>query len=414
MRNPKTSAIETLCLRLEKLAHQLPHRPASQRAHKFRQLTPGIHKILDHSSADEAMKVLVKATYAVAAIINTGHLDAHGHSDLSHAYRRLMQRNVTRCVPFGQSDFIDHIAQTLRTDKCGFIPLITPILPYLLPSQLKQLDQALKQPPVPASDPYHGFARVTRRDMRRTIAFLLGDSTRYFEINAQCGTDDPVMTSRVLLAAGNPQEAMRTLNTAMLGRRASPQTDRLRADILAKEGATDMAQDVRLSCFRRYLCADALRDYLKQVPDFDDIQAEYDALAFAADFPDPCASVRFFLRYDRPALAADRILSEPDAWATVDHWGQDDAAEELAPHHPLAASILLRGRTTQIMREDAKELFHEARSHLKVLRSLARQAEADNRRPGGYEQHAIWFANLRDRMPECRFFLKKTDLCDAA
>jgi hypothetical protein len=156
-------------------------------------------------------------------------------------------------------------------------------------------------------------------------------------------------------------------------------------------------------CFQRDLCADALRDYVRQAPDFEDIIAEEAALTFAATFPEPRRSVRFFLRYDRPDLAAERVLAEADVWSELDTWGQDHAAADLAPHQPLAASILLRGLIIRILTERDRTAFRQARRHLKQLGAMAILADPDNRRPVLYQPHALWMASLRERMISCGF-----------
>lgn len=404
----------SLVQRLQALAHHLPHRPARQRARRFIQMSPKIETALARATSREALVVLANACQTVSAIVNTGHLDQDDHSSLSHAFTRLIERNIVRLESRDVTKLLHKICPFLQEDRCGFLQMLNPLLPYLDQSQLKILEQPLCGNPLDASDPYHAQASLDRLHLRRTIASMSGDTALYFTLNAKCPSDDQLMTSRILLEAGRPQEAMQWLDHGMIDRRAFSRSDRLRADILAAQGNEVMAQDLRLFCFRRGLCAHALRDYLKQLPDFDDILAEEDALRFAAGFADQRRSVRFFLDYGRPDLAADRILAEPRLWTAVDTWGQDDAAEDLAPTHPLPASILLRGRVLRILIEDDREMFREARRHLKVLGDLATRAEADNRRPPGYEPHAVWLADLRERMFNSGVFQPKKRNRDAA
>jgi hypothetical protein len=159
----------------------------------------------------------------------------------------------------------------------------------------------------------------------------------------------------------------------------------------------------KLLTFCRDLCADALRDYLRQIPDFDDILVEEEALAYAATIPDPRRAVRFFLRYGRPDLAAERVMAEVHTWSEVDTWGQDEAAAELAWHQPLAASLLLRGLVSRILLERDRALFRQARRHLKQLAAIAVLADTDERRPAQYKPHAIWIEDQRERMRSCGF-----------
>lgn len=398
MSNSRPNTRSRVTRHLETLKHNAPHRPVGHRAQRFIDLAPEIDAAFERTGPTEAVDLLAAATQTAAAIINTGLLDRDDHSDLARMVMRLLEKNITRLGSSEVSAFIDRIAPTLRADRCGFVSLMAPILPYLSRSQLKHLDRVLRKPPVFATDPFHAPACRDRLHLRRKIACLVGDSALYFDIDARCVAKDPVMTGRVLLSAGRAEEAMRALNRAMIGRRASPRSDRLRADILAAQGATERAQDLRLSCFHRDLCAEALRDHLRQAPDFDDIIAEENALAFARDFPEPRRSVQFFLRYGRPDLAAERVLAEAHAWSAVDTWEQDDAAADLVPHHPLAGSVLLRGLVIRILVEQDRAMFRQARRHLKQLSAMAAIADADARRPAYYEPHVVWRAGLRERM----------------
>ncbi len=388
---------------LETLRHNVPHRPGGQRAQRFIDLAPDIHAMCERAAPVEMTDLLVEVSQTAAAIINTGLLYSNDHADLARSVMRILDRNIGRLESSALTEFIACISATLRSDCRGFVSLLEPIIPHLSPPQLRCLDRALRKVPVRASDPYHDFARSSRLALRRKIASRSGDSAHYFAINDQCALDDPLMTGRVLLAAGRPEDALRVIADGWIGRRASPLSDRLRADIFVAQGQTGMAQDLRLSCFHRDLCADTLRDYLSHLPDFDDILAEEEALAFAAAFPEPRRSVRFFLRYNRPDLAASRVMAELHVWSEVDTWGQDDAAAELAPHQPLAASVLLRGLVTRIFIERDRTSFRQARRHLKQLAAIAVLADIHECRPAQYKRHAIWIEDERERMLRCGF-----------
>jgi hypothetical protein len=403
MSDPTSHTRPRIIQHLTILRHNVPHRPGRQRALRFIDLATEIHASCEPAAPFEIMDLLGEASQSAAAIINTGLLCSDDKAALARSVMQILEKNIARLGTCELTAFIARISPALRADRCGFVSLIEPIVSHLGRSQLRYLDRALRKTPVRASDPYHNLARASRLELRRKIAWLSGDTALYFDINAQCAVDDPIMTGRVLLAADSPEDAMRTLADGRIGRRASPLSDRLQADILAAQGATGMAQDLRLSCFHRDLCADALRDYLRQVPDFDDILAENDALSYAATFPEPRLSVRFFLRYNRPDLAAARVMADVDTWSEVDTWDQDDAAADLAPQQPLAASILLRGLVTRIMLEKDLTSFRQARRYLKQLGAMAILADADNRRPAQYKPHALWIEDLHERMIRCGF-----------
>jgi hypothetical protein len=239
---------------LETLRHNVPHRPGGRRAQRFPDLAPEIHARCERAAPVEMLDLLVEVSRTAAAIINTGLLYSDDHAALARSVMRILETNIRRLGSSELTEFMKRISPALRSDCRGFVSLLEPILPHLSPPQLRYLERALRKPPVRASDPYHDFARSSRLNLRRKIASFSGDTVLYFAINDQCAVDDPILTARVLLAAGRPADAMRMLADGWTGRRASPLSDRLQADILAAQGATEMAQDLRLSCFCRKRC----------------------------------------------------------------------------------------------------------------------------------------------------------------
>lgn len=414
MSPPTTPANAKIIFHLNLLKNNVSHRPPRERALRFIKMEPQIYASLQSAGPDETLDLLAHFTDSLAGIMSAGQLTSDDRASLSRAFIRLMERNIGRLGSVALTAFLDRIATALRADHNGFLPLMTLLLPHLDDAQLKNLDQVLHNNPVPATNPYHERAGIDRLQLRREIAYFVGDTDLFFTLDAACPTEDPFLTARMLLKDGRPIEALRRLDNAMRGLRASSRSDRMRADIEDALGRDALAQDLRLSSFRRDLCAHALRGYLKKLPDFDDILAEEKALSYAFNFPDPPRSVLFFLKYSRLDLAAERVLADPDRWTAVDHWGQDDAAEDLAPHWPRAASILLRGRITRILVEKDRYLFRDARKHLKDLRAMAPLADADNRHSGRYDPHAAWLAGLREQMFTSGFLRSEAGFMDAA
>jgi hypothetical protein len=414
MPNPKTPSNSRIIFRLNLVKNNVPYCPPRQRALRFIRAAQNIHVALQSAGPDETLDLLSHSTDTLAAIMNHGQLTSDDQSSLSYAFIRLMKKNIYRLGSAALTTYLARIAPALQADYKGFVPLMDFVLPHLDDAQLKNLDRILRHNPSPASNPYHDCAGIDRLQLRRKIAYFIGDMDLFVKLDVACQTDAPFLTARMLLKVGRPIEALDKLEEAMTGMSASSRSDRLRAEIQDALGEKALAQDLRISSFRRDLCAHALRDYLKRLPNFDDILAEEEALTYAATFPDTPRSVLFFLAYGRPDLAAGRVLEDPDRWTAVDHWGQDHAAEDLAPEWPRAASILLRGRITRILLEKYRYLFPEARNHLKDLSALATLADADDRHPGHYDPHAVWLAGQRELMFTAGFFRSEARFLDAA
>lgn len=102
------------------------------------------------------------------------------------------------------------------------------------------------------------------------------------------------------------------------------------------------AQDHRWACFEDTLNDVLLREHLKLLDDFDDVEAEERAKAYAADFPDFSKALQFFLDWPDLHAAAQLVIARPgdidgDRFELISR-----AAEALRTRHPLATVILMR------------------------------------------------------------------------
>lgn len=112
-------------------------------------------------------------------------------------------------------------------------------------------------------------------------------------------------------------------------------------EVLERSGREDEAQVARWAAFERTLSATRARDFTKRLADFDDVEAEARAFAYAAEHPDVQRALQFLM--DWPALAeAARLIQARanDIEAPV-----EDAelwAAKLGGRFPAAAHTLLR------------------------------------------------------------------------
>ncbi len=215
---------------------------------------------------------------------------------------------------------------------------------------------------------------------------------------------------RRLTAAGRFDEAVAALDRStpgsfaqlvgtVLGRPTMPGPGALDwedayIEVLEARGQGDLAQDMRWTSFERGLSVDRLRDYLKRLPDFDDVEAEDKALAHAEDFHDLHAALDFLVRWpawDRAARLVLRRSSELDGDRPE---LLEPAARAIEGRHPLAATLLLRALILDTARYARTGRYKDAQRQLLEAASLA-PAIADWQGHEGAEAFAARVAGYR-------------------
>jgi hypothetical protein len=158
-----------------------------------------------------------------------------------------------------------------------------------------------------------------------------------------------------LLKAGRVEEALaalmasdpRTPARKPLFGKATPATATDEAwegayiEALERSGEPERAQAARRTAFELSLSAQRLRDYVKGLPDFDDVVATDELLAFAHGHRDFTAALRLFMDWPSHNDAAKLIVArrnEIDGGAPeIAEW-----AVRLESRYPLAAVLLMR------------------------------------------------------------------------
>ena len=164
-----------------------------------------------------------------------------------------------------------------------------------------------------------------------------------------------------------------------------------RIDALNALGRSDEAQQVRWHCFERSLSSDHLRAYLKELPDFDDVEAEEKALDHAQGYPERLGALWFLVSWPALDRAARLVIDHADD-LDGDHYGiLTPAADALAARHPLAATLVLRAMIDFCLERARSSRYRHAARHLLECSSLA-SAVTDF---GPFETHDIYEARLR-------------------
>lgn len=198
-----------------------------------------------------------------------------------------------------------------------------------------------------------------------------------------------------LLAASRAAEALQTIEAAEHKRSDWPELEWEDARVAALQGLerSGDAQAARWSCFERFLSARHLRDYLKRLPDFDDIEAENGALNYAENFANFPAALVFLASWPALDRAAKLVLARAEE-LNGDHYEVlSPVADALASKHPLAATLALRAMIEFSLDHARSSRYKHAARHLQECASLA-SSIADF---GKWESHENFAARLRGK-----------------
>jgi hypothetical protein len=203
--------------------------------------------------------------------------------------------------------------------------------------------------------------------------------------------------ARRLLAAGRFDEAWQAISAAEHRCRDGGwnwpdfEWENARIEVLEALGSAEDAQAARWSCFERSLSSSHLREYLKRLPDFDDIEAENKALDHAKRFGNLLQALAFLVSWPALDRAADLVLQRADELDGDHYEFLTPAAEALAAKHPLAATVVLRAMIDFSLRNARSSRYRHAARHLLDCSSLASTIE-DFRH---FEAHEAYEAKLR-------------------
>jgi hypothetical protein len=152
----------------------------------------------------------------------------------------------------------------------------------------------------------------------------------------------------------------------------------LRIAALDAFGRTAEAHALRWQAFEQTLSATDLRDHLKRLPDFDDVEAERRAIAHAMTFPDALTALSFLIHWPAHEAAAALVgarLGELDGrhYETL-----GKAAEHLADKWPAAATLLYRAMVLSVLERGFSKGYKYAARDLKNAASVASRLPADS------------------------------------
>jgi hypothetical protein len=326
-----------------------------------------------------------------------------------------MVGELCQILPEPDADLMpERIMALLGESTHGYLSdLATTVAPHLPQDTLTRWDGNLKEAIVDRkaqektckSDGW--FYSITSQwtEMRQTIATARGDIDLLvgLEEKKQPHMQDTLGIAAQLLQAGRASEALDWVRKPRQRRfddadgDVSPVRVSLEARILEALDNKPAAQALRWRCFEAVLSADILREYLKYLPDFEDMEAEERAHALALEKAEPEAALLFFLDWPRLDLAAKLIETHPHGWNGGDWHNLPKVVKLLEHEYPLAATVLYRALLDDILDRARSKAYSHGAKYLAKLTLLA--TAADPSRPSGVVDHATYLARLKKNHP---------------
>lgn len=279
------------------------------------------------------------------------------------------------------------------------------------------MEQRAKKPPEPEPDSkkrmigYGSGGPIYQEDLdlrqhSRTIksavediADALGDVDGFIATHSAEQRRNPYFAAEIaerLLNAGRVDEALAALAGAEADRRKGghfPDWDRMNIAALEASGQAQAAQDARWSLFETGLQASYLRDYLKRLPDFDDIEAEERAIAHASAYPQFGAGLYFLLTWPKLDAAARMVLDRSSELNGNQYELLVDVAREISEESPLASTLALRAMIDFALENGRSKRYPYIAKHLIECEKLSHRID-DFRNHG---DHQIYVARLKER-----------------
>jgi hypothetical protein len=326
-----------------------------------------------------------------------------------------MVGELCQVLPEPDADLMpERIMALLGESTHGYLSdLATTVAPHLPQDTLTRWDGSLKeaiadrkaQEKTCKSDGW--FYSITSQwtEMRQTIATACGDIDLLvgLEEKKQPHMQDTLGIAAQLLQAGRASEALDWVRKPRQRRfddadgDVSPVRVSLEARILEALDNKPAAQALRWCCFEAVLSADILREYLKHLPDFEDMEAEERAHALALEKAEPEAALLFFLDWPRLDLAAKLIETHPHGWNGGDWHNLPKVVKLLEHEYPLAATVLYRALLDDILDRARSKAYSHGAKYLEKLTVLA--TAADPSRPSGVVDHTTYLARLKKNHP---------------
>lgn len=248
----------------------------------------------------------------------------------------------------------------------------------------------------------------------RAVADLQGDVDGWLAAHDAEALRQPGLAPQAaarLLAAGRAEaalalvEAARAPLTARRPAREEPALEEAFAACLTALGRRGELRDFLWQEFLRSLSPASLRQHLKLLPDFDDIEAEDRARQLVQAHPDTAAALNFFVGWPDLAAAAALVEARSEDLGGLEEALLTAAAEALQASFPLAAVLLRRQLIARALARPGAAREAAAAGHL----TLCAEADGEIFDYLGHPDHLDFLAALRRDHGRRRGFWAKLD-----
>lgn len=282
---------------------------------------------------------------------------------------------------------------------------------------LKQIAEAwasAAQTPMEIGE-FRQFGRSTspvdraRRQRQSTASIILADiadlqgdvdayMARYSAEQLTYGTIAPDVARR-LIDAGRLDEALgliqraRTAEDGKSFRASWYGLDEVYEDCLRKMAKLDELKAHLWTTFQKTLYAGSLRKYLKLLPDFEDMEAEEQALSHAETHPHLGTATHFLLAWPDLHRLAKLVIARADELDGNSYETLTAAADALEPDYPFQATLLRRAMITDTLDGSKTKRYRHAARHLKECEFSAALVEDF----GSFLNHEHFLAALKQK-----------------
>ena len=289
-----------------------------------------------------------------------------------------------------------------------FARLPTVLAPALGASGIKRLESRLQTIKQNEASSICGYDIPEARLNNRTnlallnIAIYQNDVDALMALHSGTNIDLPFVAAALaerLIEADRHEGALKILDAADLDFMNMNDGDirwtdaRVRA--LEALGRRDEAQDARLGCYRRSLSARHLREYLKRLPDFEDIEAEERELDFAVKFEEPDISFGLLMEWPDFDRAATLVLNTHHEILWMFFEVSHQLLAEFGLRQPLATTLVYRSTVESNLRVGSKGRLKIAAKLLLDCERLASSIKDFGEHPG----HDEYLGILRSLAP---------------
>jgi len=236
----------------------------------------------------------------------------------------------------------------------------------------------------------------------RDIADCEGDADAFIDTYQGRDLTNPRFASEIalrLLRAGRAEDALSYLDRAppLTENRHFAQADWTDARIATLDvlKRADEAQALRITMFRAQLSPGHLRAYLDRLPDFEDVEAESEALEFVSGHSNVHAALAFLVQWPAHERAARMIHSRIKEIDGDRYELLDPAASALEGKQPLSAVLLRRALIEFTLQNGRSTRYKHAARHVHEIGSLNAQIKDY----AGFETHNQFMARLRKMHP---------------